>query len=232
MRLVDVHWVFVLDILVNRIGGVVVRKAPTLLQIERPTPVNMDGTDQSLREAIQLIAGYGGASITVSSDVKGTVSYSFHNTPWRAALEYVVRTATGDGGLRYALVEQDFGVLMVVPASQVDKVQGYYRFRYLRPHAPYKGVIAPQTGGSGGGGGAAAAAAAAAVAVAAAAAAAASPARTSSRATSTSRRTTRPRSRRTSRSSRPCAGCCRPRAARCATCPTRTRSSSPASARR
>src|SRR5688572_11151499 len=27
VRLVDVHWVFVLDILVNRIGGVVVRKA-------------------------------------------------------------------------------------------------------------------------------------------------------------------------------------------------------------
>jgi type II secretory pathway component GspD/PulD (secretin) len=110
----------------------------------------MDGTDQSLREAIQLIAGYGGASITVSSDVKGTVSYSFHGTPWRAALEYVIRTATGEGGMRYALVEQEFGVLMVVPSSQVDKVQGYYRFRYLRPHAPYKGVIAPQSGGSGG----------------------------------------------------------------------------------
>src|SRR5690349_19361374 len=54
-RLVNLHWVLVLDILVNRIGGVMVRKAPTLLQIDRPPAVKIDGTDQNLREAIQLI---------------------------------------------------------------------------------------------------------------------------------------------------------------------------------
>ena len=150
-RLVNLHWVLVLDILVNRIGGVMVRKAPTLLQIERPVPVKIDGTDQNLREAIQLIAGYGGASMSISKDVQGTVTYSFNNVPWRAALETVVRTARGEGGMRYALVEGKFGVLMVVPADQVDKTDGYYRFKYLRPHAPYKGVIAPQTGGAGAG---------------------------------------------------------------------------------
>lgn len=147
IRLVELHWVLVLDILTNRIGGVLVRKAPTLLQIERPLPVTMDYANAEAAEVITAIAASGGASISIAEDVKGKVTFSFKNTPWRAALETVIKTLPE----KYALVEEDYGILRVVPAGRLEQEQDYYRFKYLRPHAPYKGVIAPQSGGGGGG---------------------------------------------------------------------------------
>lgn len=149
IKLVDLHWVLVLDILTKRMGGVLVRKAPTLLQIERPAPVTMDYNDAPAREVISAIAASGGASIFIAEDIGGNVTLSLKNVPWRAALESAIKTLKG----KYALVEDDYGVLRIVPADRLEKEDDYYRFKYLRPHAPYKGVIAPQSGGSGSGGG-------------------------------------------------------------------------------
>ena len=144
LRVVDLHWVLVLDLLTRRIGGSMVRRAPTLLQIERPSPVTIDFANADAVEVINSIAKFGDASIIISEKIAGKITVSLRNLPWRAALEQVVKT------LRYALVEDEYGTLRVVPSDHLDKEEDYYRFRYLRPHAPYKGVIAPQSGGKGG----------------------------------------------------------------------------------
>jgi type II secretory pathway component GspD/PulD (secretin) len=147
LRVSNLHWVLVLDLLTRRIGGTMVRKAPTLLQIERPSPVTIDFTNADAVEVINSIAKFGDASIIISEKIGGKITVSLRALPWRAALEQVVKT------LRFSLVEDEYGTLRVVPQDHLDKEEDYYRFRYLRPHAPYKGVIAPQSGSSGGGGG-------------------------------------------------------------------------------
>lgn len=147
LRVTNLDWLLVLDLLTRQIGGTLVRTSPTLLQVERPTPVTIDFTNADAVEVIQSIAKFGDASIVISEKVSGRITVSLRNLPWRAALERVVSV------LRYALVEDDYGSLSVVPVDHLEKEEDYYRFRYLRPHAPYKGVIAPQSGGGGGGGG-------------------------------------------------------------------------------
>jgi len=134
LRVVDLHWVLVLDLLTRRIGGTMVRRAHTLLQIERPSPVTIDFTNAEAIEVINSIAKFGDASIIISERISGKITVSLRNLPWRAALDQVVKT------LRYALVEDEYGTLRVVPSDNLDKEEDYYRFRYLRPHAPYKGA--------------------------------------------------------------------------------------------
>ena len=199
LRVVDLHWVQALSAMVERIGGVMVRKANNLLRIERPQPVSFTFTDEDVRNVIITIAEYSSANVIISPEVDGHVTLSLNETPWRAALEQVVRT------VGYALVEEDYGILRVVPVTELELETGYYRFRYMRPPPPYKGIVTNQAWvvrwrrrGRG------------------------APPPTSCRATSTSRRTTRPRSRTTSRSSTRCARWSRPRTARSATSGRRT----------
>ncbi len=144
LKVMDLPWIHALQALCERIGATLVRKSGNLLRIERPMPVTMSFTDQDIAKVIDSIASVGNASVAVSPLVKGTVTVKFTNTPWRAALKYVVETAG-----KYALIEEDYGVLRVVPVSDLEKVNGTWTFRYLRPPPPYKGVI--KTGGSSGG---------------------------------------------------------------------------------
>jgi type II secretory pathway component GspD/PulD (secretin) len=146
IRMVDLHWIHVLDSMTEKIGGVMVRPAPNLLRIVRPTPVTISITDGNIKEVISAIAKLAGdVSVIVAPTVQGTITLSLHDVPWREALEQVVRT------LKFALVQEEYGILRVVPLSDLELEEDYYRFRYLRPHAPYKGVIATQGGGGGGG---------------------------------------------------------------------------------
>jgi type II secretory pathway component GspD/PulD (secretin) len=153
LRVVDLHWVQALQALTERIGGSLVKKASNLLRVERPQPVTMSFTDEDVRKVISSIASFGGASVIVSEKVKGTVTLTLNDTPWRAALEQVVRT------VGFALVEEDYGLLKVLPMDELELESLFYRFRYVRPPAPYRGVIANQAstgggaGGAGGGGG-------------------------------------------------------------------------------
>ncbi len=143
MRVIDLHWIQTLDAMVERIGGVMVRKAPNLLRIERPLPVTFDFDQTDVREVITSIAGYASANVILSQEVTGTITLSLNEAPWRAALEQVVRTAG------YALVEEAYGILRVLPITQLDLETGYHRFRYLRPPAPYKGVLTTQANSGG-----------------------------------------------------------------------------------
>lgn len=155
LRVADLHWSLVLTEMTDKIGGVLIRKDRNLIKIERPTPFSYDFEDQPVAEVIKSIADFAEASIiiapeVVNSDAKLTVT--LRNKPWKEALRQVVKSA-GD----FALVEADYGILSVIGADRLTKVVDSYRFRYLRPPAPYRGVVANQaeggSGGSGSGGG-------------------------------------------------------------------------------
>jgi type II secretory pathway component GspD/PulD (secretin) len=147
LRVADLHWVQALDALTERIGGVMIRKARNLLRIERPEPVKMDFKDEEVKTVIQRIAEFAGANVIISEDISGKISLTLNGTPWRTALESVVKVAG------FALVEQDYGTLMVLPRDRLELDADYYRFKYVRPPAPYKGVVSSSSGGGGGGGG-------------------------------------------------------------------------------
>jgi type II secretory pathway component GspD/PulD (secretin) len=149
LRVVDLHWTQALDALAEKVNANIVRRSTNLLRIERPEPVTFSFTDEDIRTVITTIAGYAEADVILSPKVTGTITLSLSDTPWREALEQVART------LGFAVVEENYGILRVVPLDELDLQTDYYRFRYLQPPAPYKGVIATQAqgGGSGGGGG-------------------------------------------------------------------------------
>ena len=213
LQVLNLYWVQTLDALVAAIDGVMIREGANLIRIERPLPVTFEFTDEDVRSVITAIAGFASANVILSQEVQGTITLNLKEAPWRAALEQVVRTAG------YALVQEDYDILRVVPINQLELETDYYRFRYLRPPVPYKGIITNQgsgsSGGSGGGGGGGS-----------------GPAGHRPAATSTCRRTTRPRSKRTSPSSRRCVRSCRPRAVTCVTWPPRTPSSTRVRGRR
>ena len=148
LKVADLHWIQALDALTERIQGVMVRKARNLLRIERPKPVQMEFKDVDVRQALRDIADFAGASIALDPGVADTpVNAVFNDVPWRTALEAVARLADA------ALVEEDYGTLIVLPRGELEHDQDYYRFKFIRPPAPYKGVVSEQTGGDGNSGG-------------------------------------------------------------------------------
>lgn len=152
LKVVDLHWILVLDAMTENIGAFMVRKAPNLLKVERPKPITIAFDDENIRTVITRIADYAGANVIVSPKVEGTITLNLNETPWQAALEQVVKTVG-----KYALVEEDFGILRVVPRDELELETDYYRFRYMRPPPVYRGVMATTAGGTGasaeGGGG-------------------------------------------------------------------------------
>ncbi len=144
LKVVDLHWVLALDAMTEKVGGFMVRRAPNLLKIERPKPITIAFDDENIRTVITRIADYAGANVIVSPKVEGTITLNLNETPWQAALEQVVRTVG-----KYALVEEDFGILRVVPRDELELETDYYRFRYMRPPPVYRGVMATTAGGTG-----------------------------------------------------------------------------------
>ena len=149
LKVVDLHWVLALEAMANKIGAFLVRRAPNLLVIERPKPIEMSFTDEDIKEVINQIATFAGANVIVAPDVEGKITLNLQGTPWKAALKHVVETV-GD----YALVEETHGIYRVISRDKLKVDHNYYRFRFLRPPPVYKGVMATSSGSSGGSGGA------------------------------------------------------------------------------
>ncbi len=145
LRVVDLHWVWALDTMVEKIGGALIRKAPNLLRIERPMPLVMSFENEDIGKVVTTIATSVDATVFVSPSVKGTVTVNLKNVPWKAALRHIVETAG-----KYSLVEEDYGILRVVPTSDLELGSATYAFRYLRPPPPYKGVVKSGASGSSG----------------------------------------------------------------------------------
>src|SRR5262245_49325894 len=108
LRVVDLYWVHALDMMAEKINGVLVRKSINLLRVERPLPLEMQFENEEISKVIGLIAASANASVIVSPEVRGTVSAKLKNAPWRAALQYIVESVG-----HYSLVTGDYGILRV-----------------------------------------------------------------------------------------------------------------------
>jgi len=129
----DVHWRQALDLVAEQ-GGCVVREIEGgVLKIEQPPPVYFAFENTDIQKVIDTIAKISGANIVVNPDVQGLITVRLKNVPWRHALDACVKT------LGFVVVEEDRGILRVVPASNIeqDLLTTSIQLRYVRPQSYY-----------------------------------------------------------------------------------------------
>jgi type IV pilus assembly protein PilQ len=129
----DVEWRKALELVAESVGCVVVSAGGNVLKVERPPRVYFAFENADVQKVIDTIAKISGANIVVSPDVQGTITLRLRNVPWREALEATAKT------LGYVVVEEDRGILRVVPASNMreDLVTRSFQLRYIRPKSAY-----------------------------------------------------------------------------------------------
>jgi type IV pilus assembly protein PilQ len=157
IELNDVPWRDALDLVAEKVGGVVERRAAEILAVIRPPKVDIvTEVPTDIREVIKAIAKAAGANVVVGPEVVGTVDVRFKDVPWREALNVSAKS------LGFVVVEEGHGVLRVVaPQKLEDQLETRtYQLRFLRPKSVYKPVIKSEfllstaakatTGGAGG----------------------------------------------------------------------------------
>ncbi|MCA8949014.1 MAG: hypothetical protein KDE27_05895 [Planctomycetes bacterium] len=133
VELSDIHWRQALDLVAEQ-GGCVVRELEGgILKIEQPPPVYFAFENTDIQKVIDTIAKISGANIVVNPDVKGQITVRLKNVPWRHALDACVKT------LGFVVVEEDRGILRVVPASNIqqDLETATIQLRFVRPQSIY-----------------------------------------------------------------------------------------------
>ena len=137
IQLTDIGWRDALELVAEKVGGIVEERAGGVLAVTRPYKVGFISNNEDIRAVIDVIAKAANANVVVGKEVEGTVSVRFNNVPWREALEVTAKT------LGYVVVEERYGVLRVVdPQTLQDQMDTRtYQLRYLRPKSVYKPVI-------------------------------------------------------------------------------------------
>jgi type II secretory pathway component GspD/PulD (secretin) len=135
--LTDVGWRDALELVAEKVGGIVEERSGGVLALTSPQPVSIEIKDKDIREVINLIATAANANVVIGKEVAGTVSVRFNNVPWREALDVTAKT------LGFTVVEEKHGVLRVVsPERLQDQLETRtYQLRYLRPRSMYKPQI-------------------------------------------------------------------------------------------
>ncbi|MEE9126323.1 MAG: hypothetical protein V3U11_04225 [Planctomycetota bacterium] len=136
----DVEWRLALDLVAEAAGCIVVEVAGNVLKVEKPPRVYFAFENADIQKVIDTIAKISGANIVVAPEVQGNITLRLKNIPWRDALEAAVKT------LGFVVVEEDRGILRVVPASnmQEDLVVKTIQLRYVRPKSTYVPLIASE----------------------------------------------------------------------------------------
>lgn len=138
IELNDVPWRDALDLVAEKVGGVVERRPAEILAVIRPPKVDIvTEVPTDIREVIKAIAKSAGANVVVGPEVVGTIDVRFQDVPWREALNVSAKS------LGFVVVEEGHGVLRVVaPQKLEDQLETRtYQLRYLRPKSLYKPVI-------------------------------------------------------------------------------------------
>ncbi|MBL8755586.1 MAG: hypothetical protein JNK15_19975 [Planctomycetes bacterium] len=132
ISLQDVHWRQALSLVAEQ-AGCVVTEADGVLKIEKPPRVYFAFENTDIQKVIDTIAKISGANIVVAPEVKGTITVRLKNIPWRDALDAAVKT------LGFVVVEEDRGILRVVPAANIqqDLVTKSFPLRFVRPASVY-----------------------------------------------------------------------------------------------
>jgi type IV pilus assembly protein PilQ len=133
----DVEWRIALDMIAENAGCVVIQKGRNVLKVEKPPRVYFAFTNAPIQQVIDTIAKLSGANIVVAPEVQGAVTLRLRNIPWRDALEAASKT------LGYAVIEEDRGILRVVPRASLreDLVIESFQLRFVRPKSHYVPVI-------------------------------------------------------------------------------------------
>jgi len=129
----DVPWRQALDLVAEQAGCVITEAEGDVLKVEKPPRVYFAFENTDIQKVIDTIAKISGANIIVSPEVKGNLTLRLKNIPWRDALDASVKT------LGFVVVEEDRGVLRVVPAANIqqDLVMETFPLRYVRPNSTY-----------------------------------------------------------------------------------------------
>ena len=137
IRIQDLHWLQTLELVAEKAECILERVSPRLIKVTRPQRVTFSIENEDITKVIRLLAEWGGANIVVAPQVKGTVTVNLKNIPWRDALEQIVKT------LGYAVVEEDRGILRIVPRDQLRQQleTRVFRLKYIRPPSPYRAYI-------------------------------------------------------------------------------------------
>ena len=112
IKVSNLHWLTALNLCAEKAECILERVSPVLIKVSKPERVTFSFENEDITKVVGVIATYSGANIVVSPDVKGKVTVTLKNIPWRDALEQIVKTLEG-----YAVVEEDRGILRVVPRS-------------------------------------------------------------------------------------------------------------------
>ncbi len=133
INLENVDWQRALTLVAERAGCVVIQEAGNVFRVEKPPRVFFAFENADIQKVIDTIAKISGANIVVAPEVQGTISLRLKNIPWRDALQSAVKT------LGYVVVEEDRGILRVVPQSNIrdDLVTRHFTLSYIRPKSTY-----------------------------------------------------------------------------------------------
>ncbi len=137
IKIQDLHWLQALELVAEKAECILERVSPQLIRVSRPEKVTFQFENEDLSKVINILATYSGANIVVAPQVKGTVTTSMKNIPWRDALEQIVKT---NG---FAVVEEDRGILRIVPRDQLkDQLETrVVRLQFIRPPSPYRAFL-------------------------------------------------------------------------------------------
>lgn len=138
IELNDVPWREALEIVAEKVKGVVETRTGGVLVVTKPRRLELfEYHEQPVELVIGDIAKISGANIVISPLVRGTISVRFNGVPWRDALDVVAKT------MGAVVVEEGHGVLRVVdPKTLQDQlITKSYQLRFLRPKSNYKPII-------------------------------------------------------------------------------------------
>lgn len=129
----NVEWRRALDLVAEAAGCVVVEVTGNVLRVEKPPRVYFAFENADIQKVVDTIAKISGANIVMSPEVQGPITLRLKNIPWRDALDAAVKT------LGYVVVEEDRGILRVVPPSNMkaDLISKEFQLRYVRPRSSY-----------------------------------------------------------------------------------------------
>jgi len=129
----DVPWRQALELVAEAAGCIVVDLGRNVLKVEKPPRVYFAFENADIQKVIDTIAKISGANIVVAPEVRGPITLRLKDIPWRDALDAAVKT------LGFVVVEEDRGILRVVPASNIqqDLVTRTFTLRYVRPRSTY-----------------------------------------------------------------------------------------------
>jgi len=136
-----VEWRNALDVIATQTNCKVVEVSNRLIRFTQPPTISMEFQDADVKVVLELLAKQAGVNIVMASDIRGKVSLSLRDVPWREALDTLVKTAG------YVLVREETStateILRVVPPEALRQQQEtrHFPLRYVRPQEPYTAIM-------------------------------------------------------------------------------------------